>query len=262
VPELADVEIYRQYLNSTALHQEIERTSIESSQILVGLSPQALARALQGSQLTATQRHGKYLFIALSSGSWLVIHFGITGLLKYCGTDEKRPEHTRLLLHFKNGSQLAYVAQRKLGRIALVDKPPTFIEVNKLGPDALTLSLTEFKKLAQGRRGTVKAWLMNQQVMTGIGNVYSDEILFQSCIHPKRAVNNLEQRSLKRLYHQMYKVFDAAIKARANPRQMPPGFLLPRRKEGGKCPRCSETVKRILVSGRNAWYCPGCQKED
>lgn len=261
MPELADVEVYRQYLNATTLHQAIEHTHVESSDILADTTPQALGRALKDNQFNSTRRHGKYLFIELHNGGWLVMHFGMTGSLEYFGADKKAPDHTRLLLSFKNGHRLAYVAPRKLGRITLTDAPRTFIDAHDLGPDALALSPAEFKQLAEGRRGGVKAWLMDQQTIAGIGNIYSDEILFQARIHPKTRVGALDEKALDTLYHKMHKVFDAAIKARADPEQMPDSFLLPHREKGGKCPNCSGKIKKISISGRNGWYCPACQKQ-
>ncbi|ALP53895.1 hypothetical protein Tel_12545 [Candidatus Tenderia electrophaga] len=260
MPELADVEVFRQYLNATALHQEIAHTHVEGEQILAGTSPQGLGRALKNNQFDATRRHGKYLFIELHHGGWLVMHFGMTGRLSYFDGDRQTPEHTQLLLDFKNGRRLAYVAPRKLGRIELTRNPPTFIAAHELGPDALTPSLADFKRLAEGRRGSVKGWLMNQQVMAGIGNVYADEILFQARIHPRRKVQDLDARDLDTLYKKIHQVFDAAIAAKVAPDDMPDDFLLPHRKKGGNCPGCQGKVKQIAVSGRNGWYCPRCQE--
>lgn len=261
MPELADVEVYRQYLNATALHQPIEHIHVESDAILADTTPQGLGRALKDNQFDATRRHGKYLFIELHNGGWLAIHFGMTGSLQYFGADTKPPDYTQLLLSFKNGHQLAYVAPRKLGRIALTDSPQDFIDAHALGPDALALSPADFKQLAEGRRGGVKAWLMDQKTIAGIGNVYSDEILFQARLHPKTNVSELDEAALNTLYQKIHQVFDAAIKARVDPAQMPDSFLLPHREKGGKCPNCNGQVKKISVSGRNGWYCPVCQKK-
>lgn len=101
MPERADVEVYRQYLNATALHQAIEHTDIESSDILADTSPQGLGRALKDNQFSSThRRHGKYLFVELHNGSWLMMHFGMTGALKYLGADKKPPECRLAVLIF------------------------------------------------------------------------------------------------------------------------------------------------------------------
>jgi formamidopyrimidine-DNA glycosylase len=262
MPELADVEIYRQYFNATALHQDIEQTHVEDAVILADTTPQVLGRALKNNRFDATRRHGKHLFVELHNGGWLAMHFGMSGSLEYFAADKKVPDFTLLLVSFKNGHQLAYVAPRKLGHITLTDDPRIFIEAHHLGPDALALSPAEFRQLASGRRGSIKAWLMDQQTLAGIGNIYSDEILFQARIHPQTSVNKLNDATLDRLYRKIHRVFDTAIKAHADPAQMPDKFLLPHRDKGGRCPRCDGLLHRLSVSGRSAWFCPACQKKE
>jgi len=261
VPELADVEVYRRYLNATALHQRIAGTHAESDEILQGTSPQGLGRALKDNQFDSSRRHGKYLFIELHNGGWLGMHFGMTGSLAYFGSDSQVPDYTRLLLTFNNGYRLAYVAPRKLGKVFLTDTVQAIIEGHGLGPDALAPSPAESKELAKGRRGSVKSWLMDQQRLAGIGNVYSDEILFQARVHPKQNLSRLDEAALEDLYRNLHQVFDAAIEADADPDRMPRHFLLPQRHDDGQCPRCGGKVKHIQVAGRSAWFCPACQSK-
>jgi len=261
MPELADVEVYRQYLNATALHQAIEHTHVEDAVILADTTPQTLGRALKDNQFDSTRRHGKHLLVELHHGGWLAMHFGMSGSLEYFAADKKSPDYTQLLLSFKNCHHLAYVAPRKLGRIALTDNPRTYIEAHQLGPDALALSPAEFRQLASGRRGSIKAWLMDQQNLAGIGNIYSDEILYQARIHPQTNVSDLNKAMLDNLYCKMHQVFDIAIKAHADPAQLPEKFLLPHRDKDGRCPGCGGPLKKISVTGRSAWYCPACQKK-
>jgi formamidopyrimidine-DNA glycosylase len=259
MPELPDVEVYRRYLNATALHQAIVHTRTEDASILSGVSPQGLGRALAHRSFESTGRHGKYLLVALQRGGWLVLHFGMTGMLKYFQDRGDIPRYTRALFSFENGFHLAYAAPRRLGSIRLVDSPQELVKSQRLGPDALAITLDEFREMAAGRRGAVKSWLMDQEAMAGIGNVYSDEILFQARIHPKRQVGQLDGATLKRLHGKLQKVLETAIGARANPQRMPSGFLLPHRQPGGSCPRCGTALETLRSGGRTAWYCPRCQ---
>ena len=259
MPELPDVEVYRQYLDATALHQKVEGVHAQSPELIEGTTSQGLGRALQGNTLEATARHGKYLFVDITGSSWLILHFGMTGNLKYYQHSQDKPEYTRFLVSFANGYHLAYIAPRKLGRIALTDSPQAWVSEKGLGPDALAISESAFLERTAHRRGSVKSWLMHQKNIAGIGNVYSDEILFQARINPKTAVNELKEGQLKELYQVMRTVLEDAITARADPDQMPRSFLTPHRHKGGKCPNCNGTLKTIKVSGRTAWYCPGCQ---
>jgi formamidopyrimidine-DNA glycosylase len=259
MPELPDVELYRRYLDATSLHQPFDHVEVEALRVLEDTTPQALGRRLKGHRLEDTRRHGKYLFATLDSGGALVLHFGMTGRLEYSRKAHDPPRHTACLFHFGNGGQLAYVAPRKLGHVALTDSPAHFIEDRALGPDALEIDWDTFRAAAGKRRGGVKSWLMDQQRIAGIGNVYSDEILFQAGIHPKQAVRDLDDDELRDLHRAIREVLTAAIEAKADPEHMPPGFLLPHRGEGGRCPRCRTGVKKIRASGRTAWYCPACQ---
>lgn len=140
-----------------------------------------------------------------------------------------------------------------------VDSVDQFVEAHKLGPDALSLDLNEFRELASKRGGKVKPWLMNQSVMAGLGNVYSDEVLFQARVHPDCQLKSLDDKKVRDLHRATMKVLKAAIKAEADPARMPKSFLLPHRRDGEHCPRCSGELEKIKAAGRTAWLCPRCQ---
>jgi formamidopyrimidine-DNA glycosylase len=106
----------------------------------------------------------------------------------------------------------------------------------------------------------VKCWLMDQSILAGLGNIYSDEVLFQAGIAPQRKLESLDEADLKRLHARMRKVIDTAIEHGADPKALPGSFLLPNRREGAPCPRCGGTVVRTRACGRTAWYCPDCQR--
>jgi formamidopyrimidine-DNA glycosylase len=153
--------------------------------MLRGISGAKFRAGLEGKSFESTLRHGKYLFIMLSSELWLLLHFGLTGQLKYFKDKAKAPSHMRMLLRFKNGCHFACLAQRRLGQIRLLDEPRHFIVQQHLGPDALApgIQLPRFKEMFRARRGSVKSALMDQHFLAGIGNIYSDEILFRARLH-------------------------------------------------------------------------------
>jgi formamidopyrimidine-DNA glycosylase len=261
MPELPDVEVFRQYLDATSLHQEIEEVDVRSRQVLE-TSARRLRRGLKGHRFESTRRHGKNLFAGLDDGKWLLLHFGMTGGLAYFKHEEDDPEYDRLLLTFTNGYHLAYVSQRKLGELAVINSVDEFVRQKGLGPDALNdLDLATFKGLAAGRHTMAKSFLMDQQTLAGIGNVYSDEILFQAGIHPRTKIDQLDEGALERVYGKMQEVLRTAIDCRAKPDEFPGDYLTPHRHPDGRCPLSGEPVERVKVSGRSAYYCPGRQGE-
>jgi len=259
MPELPDVEVYRRYLQATALHQAVDQVTVQAPRLLEHTTPQAIGRRLNGRRFEQARRHGKYLFAALDGGDALVLHFGMSGRLDYSARSDTPPAHTACLFTFDDGAQLAYVAPRRLGLVAFTDSPAGFIEDRQLGPDALDIQWKDFRRAAGNRRGAVKTWLTDQRRIAGIGNVYSDEILFQTRLHPRQQVAGLDADTLRALYQAMREVLTAAIEAGADPQNMPEHFLLRHRSAGAHCPRCGSAPRKLRVSGRTAWYCPDCQ---
>lgn len=190
-----------------------------------------------------------------------MLHFGMTGWLKYFKDLKDDTPHDRFRLNFENGFHLAYDCQRLLGRVDLTGSPEELIGEEGLGPDSLSLDLFAFKVRLEGRGGAIKSALMNQKVIAGIGNIYADEILFQAAIHPKKSAGELGEGALKNLYEKTKEVLEAAIECGADPGELPGSFLLGHRGEGAECPGCGGEVEKIKVSGRTGYYCPGCQPE-
>jgi len=261
MPELPDVEVFRQYLGATALHKKIEDIEVKSPELLKEVSVSRLKQGVKNRSFESTRRHGKHLFVRLDNGRCLVLHFGMTGFLKYFKNPGKEPSHSRLLVRFSNGYHLSYDCQRKLGEIHLVRNVEAFIKGKELGPDALgdRLDYDNFKRRLSGTSGAVKSALMNQKVLAGIGNVYSDEILFQAGLNPKVKAKTLDNKTLRNLYKNMRDVLKAAVDCHANPEEFPRHSIVPHRK-GGTCPKCGTELAHEKVSGRTASFCPRCQK--
>jgi formamidopyrimidine-DNA glycosylase len=218
---------------------------------------------LKNEKFKSTSRHAKYLFAHTDNKKTLVLHFGMTGYLSYYKNDKDKPGHTRMLIDFENGYHLAFDCLRKLGRIYLIHDMEKFIEKKKLGPDPLTgkMNLTKFRNLLEGKRGSVKTTLMNQEIISGIGNIYSDEILFNAGIHPASKTEKLNDEQIKKLFYMMIKVLNKAIDVDADAGKMPATYLLTKRKSGNDCPICSGKIKKQTINGRSSYFCDKHQKK-
>lgn len=261
MPELPDVEVFRRYFEATSLNQEVGKVDVSDQRILQDVTPGSLGKALNGLQFRSTRRHGKFMFAGTNGEPSLVLHFGMTGYLSYLEGDDEPPNHTRVLFSFTGGQRLAYVCQRLLGLVTVTRDEDGFIESNELGPDAFAVDRETFRNTLSGRRGTAKSALTNQTVLAGIGNIYADEILFQSRIHPKTQMGDLPDQALTTLHEQTRRVLQAGIDSDVDVARMPDWFLLPHRREEEPCPRCGAGIQSLKVSSRTAYYCPSCQPE-
>lgn len=261
MPELPDVQVFKKYFDATSLHKKIVEVEQGDEGVLDQLSVRELDERLRGRTFTATRRHGKYLFGRFGEEGFLVMHFGMTGFLRAFKNEEKAPDHIAFLIRFEDGYRLAYDCRRRLGHISLTDSADRFIEEKELGPDALALCRDPraFLERLQGHRGSIKGLLMNQKVLAGIGNVYSDEILFLMGRHPMSRVTDLDDETLRNLAAKTCHILETAIDKGAGAKGWPESWLLPRRRAGRACPRCSGTIKRIKVSGRGTYFCPDHQ---
>lgn len=269
MPELPDVETMRRYLQSTALHKKIEGLEIRE-EILIPDEKESksdymekLKEAVVGRSFQSTRRHGKWLFASLDEKGEkaFVFHFGMTSGIRYFKDMDDEPEYTQALFDFDNGFHLAYYSQRKLGELEVIDSVDQFIDEKDLGPDALDpdFDLEAFKAAVAGRRAMAKTTLMDQETMAGIGNVYSDEILFQAGIHPRTKINQLDEDQIEKLFHTMKEVLEMAIEHQAQPDQFPEEFITPHRHEDGHCPKCGTALEKVKVGSRHAYFCPNRQ---
>jgi formamidopyrimidine-DNA glycosylase len=190
----------------------------------------------------------------------------MTGALHFIARPDQEPPFTRVRLDFANDGSLAYTNKRMIGRVGLVEDAADFIAAEKLGPDALDrrFDFPAFKARVFGAKRDVKSVLMDQQIIAGIGNIFSDEILFQARIDPTARMEELTPNQLKQLFLHIREVLKTAIVCGAGSEQfterMPKGALLPERKKGGRCPRCRSPLKVFKLGGRTAYCCPRCQK--
>jgi len=265
MPELPDVETFKRLLATHALRKTIERVVVNDKRILGKLGVQMFVNRLHGARLVTTRRHGKHLLANIDRGGWLTLHFGMTGGLHFVAQPDQAPPFTRVRIDFAGDGCLAYTNKRMIGHVGLVEDADDFIAAEKLGPDALDprFDLPAFRAAVRGVKRDVKSVLMDQQLVAGIGNIYSDEILFQARINPAVRMDELAPNELKKLFLSMRGVLKTAVTHHAGSEQfterMPKGALLPERRKGGSCPRCRSSLKVFKVGGRTAYCCPRCQ---
>jgi formamidopyrimidine-DNA glycosylase len=260
MPELPEVETFKRYLDSTSLHQRITNVDVRDAYVLKRVSARELARRLKGRRFENSHRHGKHLFVRSGDELWLRLHFGMTGWLQYLKRNEEPPKTARVLFSFANNRRLAFDDQRKFGEIELIEDVDEFLQTRGLGPDALEINLSQFKAILGKHRGAVKAILLNQQLIAGIGNLYADEILFRTRMHPATGTGRLSDKDLTRLFHATRYVLEKAIALKTDFNRLPKSWLLRHRGKGAKCPRCGRRLKSATIGGRTSWFCPHCQK--
>jgi formamidopyrimidine-DNA glycosylase len=187
-----------------------------------------------------------------------MFHFGMTGYLDYAKIGGEAPRHSRFVLSFENGFRLAYVNQRRLGRIRIAKDFGVFLDEHALGPDALHMGRDVFVEMLTAGRGAVKTRLMNQKLIAGLGNVYTDEVLFQAGVHPGVSATDITPDRAAGLWRTVRHVLRIAIERRARPDRFPASWLTPHR-DDRQCPRCGSALKRGAIGGRTTRFCPACQ---
>lgn len=259
MPELPEVEIYRRYFTKHALGQPIERVRVLDERILGTIRKEKLQRRLKGTTFREARRHGKHLF-ADAGTTWLHLHFGMSGDLSYYA--DEPPRFARVVFDFSNGMHLAFDDMRLFGVVDLIESPEAFIAGQQLGPDPLdpAFSLAAFRRIVADRRGAVKSLLMTQETIAGIGNLYADEILFQTSIHPRRAVDELSPGEVKTVHAATRRILRDVVARKARGASYPPRYLTNHRNEGDRCPVCRGEIKRSVVFGRTTYFCGLHQK--
>ena len=262
MPELPDVEYFRK-IAKKALGKQVQLISINKSRILK-TSTTTIRNHLKNKKILSTKRHGKLLFLQINDGYYLILHFGMTGKLVYYNLNKKilefNPNHLVIELKLPDEKGLIYLNYRKFGKLDITNSIKKYLEENKIGKDALNYSKKEFKKLFEKSSQTIKSLLMDQNKIAGIGNIYSDEILFHAKIKPDRKINNLNKKEIERVHKEMFNVLKKAIRYNVNLKKIPNFWLIHHRKKQETCPGCNGEIKQIKINGRTGYYCPNCQK--
>lgn len=261
MPELPDVEIIKRTLEEQVLGKQIQKIVIKDLRVIQGTDEKTLNKVSKGKKLNALKRYGKYLFIELNQSTWLTLHFGMTGNLVFVNEAEETIRFERVSFILNGSERLAFDDQRIFGRIGLTSSPEEFIHTNKLGPDALIVSWDEFYTIFHKQRIAIKEVLMDQNKISGIGNVYADEILFQAQISPFSIPFELSEKQLRILHEKTGTVLRTAIHFNADRHSLPDDFILKHRGEKrAKCPRCGHEISIEKITGRTTYLCQYCQK--
>jgi formamidopyrimidine-DNA glycosylase len=261
MPELPDVETYRRRLADAARRRHVDRVIVHDTQVLRGAGRQQLGRALSGARFVRTRRRGKTLYAETSRGPHLRLHFGMTGDLAVVDdADQREPGHTRVVFRLSGGRRLLFVDQRRFGEVGVVEDVDEDIAAHDLGPDALDLDPRALGELLHDSSAGLKALLVDQSQVAGLGNIYTDEVLFHARLDPRAPAADVGNAGVRRLHRQLHRVMDRAVAAGADPRSMPRGWLIHRRTEDADCPRGNGKIRSFSVGGRRGYWCPACQE--
>jgi formamidopyrimidine-DNA glycosylase len=235
---------------------------------------QRFADRIAGRAVTGSRRRAKYILIDLDSGGLLVVHLRMTGNLHFADSADPPHRHLRARLPLEDGEELRFADTRKFGRLYLGDEAELagVIPLATLGPEPLAedFTLERLRASLAGRRGPIKAGLLDQSVIAGLGNIYVDESLFHAGIDPRRPANSLDEKELEALFAAIQATLRQAIGnggtsfrdylstwGRKGTNQ---DALLVFRRHGEACPRCGHPLQRIVVGGRGTHFCPNCQR--
>ena len=266
MPELPEVEIRRQYLETSSLNQSIQHIEVEDKKLLT-TDYITLVNTLTGRQFMGTRRVGKNLFVLTDDPAVIVrMHFGMTGDLEYYHSSLDRPRFARIVFEFTNGFNLGFLCPRKFERVGLVENIDAFLQQKKIGPDGLAISLVELSTRIKKKKALIKPVLLDQSIVAGLGNWIVDEVLFQAFIYPEQRADTLTEAQLSQLHQAIYLVLETAIRYEAAYRDFPSNFLIHVREwddspyddvEAHKfCPRCQTRIERTVVGGRTTFFCP------
>ncbi|MEU9239674.1 DNA-formamidopyrimidine glycosylase family protein [Streptomyces sp. NPDC048385] len=259
MPELPDVEGFREVLDSCGRGHRVRRVDVRDAGVLRGVGVRRLRREVEGRRLGTPRRHGKLLVAPVGDGPALVWHFGMTGRLIAASADDPPDRHDRVVLTLDGERQLRYRDQRKLQGVRLADGPEAVERILAgLGPDALDIGRADFLALLAGRRGAVKGLLMDQSAIAGLGNLLCDEILWRARVAPGRPGRELDEAEARRVFTAMRRVLTSSCRAaRVPPRAT---WLTGHRDDAEPaCPRCGTGLRARRISGRRTVWCPACQ---
>jgi formamidopyrimidine-DNA glycosylase len=274
VPELPEVETVRTRLEPRLVGRRLERVEIYDPRLTRPFDPAGVAAELEGERVAALDRRGKYLIVRFESGRGLLIHLRMTGNLFHGNGDSLSADdpHRRAVVRLDDGSDVVYRDMRRFGTWLLVE--PNELEPylgDRVGsePLARTFTAKRLKETLAGRNAPVKAALLDQRRLAGVGNIYADEALWRARVHPLTPAGVLDDAELKALHRGIRAALQAGIArqgATLSTYRTPDGsrgrmqheFKVYGR-DGEPCERCGTPIEKIRAGGRGTWYCPTCQ---
>ena len=276
MPELPEVETIRRQLAPRIEGRVLRRLEILDARWSDPAAPDEVAAAVEGRRIERVSRRGKYLILELEDEVFLVMHLRMTGNLLLVGEAEDVPErpHLRVRLELDSGERVLFVDVRRFGTGVVLLGADARDEYfgSRLGVEPLGDSFTAeaLRALARGRRAPVKAFLLSQERIAGVGNIYADEALWRARIHPLRPVGTLRRPQLEALREGVIESLKAGIDARGatiddfrnldGARGSFQDRFMVHRGEGDPCPRCGAAIRKIRAAGRGTYFCPRCQR--
>jgi formamidopyrimidine-DNA glycosylase len=263
LPELPEVETVVRSI-ARLKGRRIVKAEFGNPRVLRGADPRRLAALLRGRCVVGVARRGKFILIVLDPGGYLVVHLGMTGRLLLGASPSK---HTHAILTLDRGS-LLYDDSRQFGCFQFSADVPA--RVASLGPEPLEVAFEDFAAALRGRKARIKALLLNQRFLSGLGNIYADEALFRAGIHPLALASALREGRARKLHESIVAVLTEAIAAGGssisdyvNAEGRKGWFQTSHRvyqRTGEPCVACGTPIRRILVAQRSSHFCPKCQK--
>ena len=287
MPELPEVETIARGLRQSILGRRILSVTLGKTDFID--DPSALEQHLPGRRISAVERYGKFMLLRLgqpdgterslssaggaangdtSAGS-LLVHLGMTGHIAPFPAAVPHEKHTHVCFLLDDGRELRYTDARRFGRMAYLEGSALEEELQEFGADPLVVSREEFVELLHGHRARIKALLLDQGVLRGVGNIYADESLWRARIHPARLGSRLTKKQAGALHHALRDVLEKAIVMRGSSisdfldAEGEPGEYQRHHRaygrEGKRCYRCGKLIRRAIVAGRSSYFCPRCQ---
>lgn len=267
MPELPEVETIANGVDRRVRGERIVSAWFSGYREPFKTAPDEMARGLEGRRIAKVRRVGKHIVFDLEAAKghpqWLV-HLGMTGRLLVADARMEMAAHTHAVLRLGSGQELRFVDPRRFGRLALAE------DFRGPGAEPLTIAREEFAELFRGRKLAIKAALLNQTLLHGVGNIYADESLFGAGIRPTRTAGRLTRERLDRLHGALRRVLRAAIRAGGSSvsdyvdAEGEAGYFQIQHRvygrEGEPCRVCGTAIRKIVLAGRGTHFCPHCQK--
>jgi formamidopyrimidine-DNA glycosylase len=273
MPELPEVETVVRGLRGAAVGRRIVSVRLGKTDFMDDAG--AIEEGLPGRRIEAVERCGKFIVVRLSAESGasagaLLVHLGMTGHLAAWAAEQPERKHTHAWFALDDGREIRYTDARRFGRMAMMTEDALARELGPLGAEPLEVSEEEFFLRIGSRRARIKAVLLDQHVLRGVGNIYADESLWRARIHPERMGARLSAKEAAALRRALREILLRAIELRGSSisdyvdGEGEPGEYQRRHKaygrEGKACARCGAVIRRIVVAGRSSFFCPRCQR--
>ena len=283
MPELPEVETVARGLRRTILGRRILSVRLGKTDFID--DPAALEQHLPGRRIEAVDRYGKFMLLRLSpvrsdsaatpsangdgSPAALLVHLGMTGQIGSLPAAQPHAKHTHVFMALDDSRELRYTDPRRFGRLAYLDQALLEKELPRFGADPLEISVADFIPQLRTRRARIKALLLNQGFLRGVGNIYADESLWRAKVHPARLASSLRARQAASLHRALQQVLRKAIAMHGSSisdfldADGEPGWYQGQHRaygrEGKRCYRCGAKIRRMIVAGRSSYFCPRCQ---